>query len=200
MGVAISGIITEAGFMPRLERLLDTYDSAADDAITRLALRSTTTMRRRRAAVDPRRNDDRDLVGMEQARVDLIRLLDLDQPRKSVVSVLGSAGLGKTRSVYATIQARFDCCALVCMGPHPMMDHVFKSILHSLDGAKYSGRLFWDDTMDERELVKEIRRFLHNKILVGRPRQVWQPIGRGAWQYDIGEMWWWLAASYHRYG
>jgi disease resistance protein RPM1 len=127
-----SGGVTK-GFMGRLEWLLSTFEQARD-AIIQL-MRITVG-----PGVDPRLPpvyrgvDNRDLVGMDHARDELIRLLmttpphsaDGDQPttarRRTVVSVLGSAGLGKTtlaKAAYDRLEAQFDCHIFCAWGPIP---------------------------------------------------------------------------------
>ncbi|XBI12397.1 hypothetical protein VPH35_139276 [Triticum aestivum] len=95
--------------------------------------------------VDPRLmaqfKDQRELVGIEEPRDDLIkRLADGDdcvsKQQLKILSIFGFGGLGKTtlaKAVYDKIQAEFVCKAFVSVGQNPNLKNVLIGILLRID-------------------------------------------------------------------
>uniref|UniRef100_A0ACD5XHI5 Uncharacterized protein n=1 Tax=Avena sativa TaxID=4498 RepID=A0ACD5XHI5_AVESA len=111
-----------------------------------------------------RDRDQRDLVGIEGPRDELIKRLmaehDVEpkQPPK-ILSVCGFGGLGKTtvvKAVYDVLRPQFDSGAFVSVGRNPNMKKIFKEILFEIDRKEASQAA----TMDETQLIKEISRLL----------------------------------------
>nr|CAB3462240.1 unnamed protein product [Digitaria exilis] len=131
------------------------------------------------APIDPRLaalyNDAAKLVGIEDAMDELVSMLSLSTPQgegdgasakeKKVVSVVGFGGLGKTtlaKAVYDRLKADFGCGAFVPVGRNPDLKKVFEDILLDLDRRTYM-KYMKVKTLDERQLIDEIRNFLNNK-------------------------------------
>lgn len=129
--------------------------------------------------VDPRLpalyRNERELVGIEEAREELVRLLtkgdtEDDKIRElKIVSILGLAGVGKTtlaKAVYNRLQAQFDCSAFVSVSPKPDLEKVFTDILLQLDEEKYHMGITAKRDMDLNQFINQIREFLENKRYV----------------------------------
>jgi disease resistance protein RPM1 len=97
--------------------------------------------------VDPRLNalykNSSELVGMQEPRDALVEMImpalgnKEDRPTEmmKIVSIVGSAGLGKTtvaKAAYDKISRNFDCCAFVPVGQNPVPKKVLKDILNGL--------------------------------------------------------------------
>lgn len=107
-----------------------------------------------------------DIVGIDEAMDELMKMLSEtdDHPEKNLktVSVAGFGGLGKTtlaKAVYDKISKKFDCGGFVPVGQNPDMKKVLKDILFELDMQMYSAA----STMDERQLINQLRKFLGDK-------------------------------------
>ncbi|VAI35380.1 unnamed protein product [Triticum turgidum subsp. durum] len=110
------------------------------------------------------------LVGIYGKRdQELLKLLSLgdkdpSNKRPKVVSVVGFGGLGKTtlvRAVYDKIKGGFDSRGFVPVGQNPDMKKIFRDILIGLDKNMYTNMNLM--VLDERQLIEEIREFLHDK-------------------------------------
>ncbi|TVU23949.1 hypothetical protein EJB05_26338, partial [Eragrostis curvula] len=120
------------------------------------------------AAIDPRLLGQykmaRELVGIDEARDELIRILiegdDVAMQQGKIISIVGFGGLGKTtlaNAVYEKISAKFECRAFVSVSQTPDMKKLLKHILRGL------GKNIIDETFDEGQLIYELRQFLHDK-------------------------------------
>lgn len=126
--------------------------------------------------VDPRLpalyRNERELVGIEEAREELVRLLtqgDTEHDKKrelKLVYILELAGVGKTtlaKAVYNRLQAQFDCSAFVSVSPKPDLKKVFRDILLELDEAKYHTVITAKRDMSLDQFEYQIGEFLENK-------------------------------------
>nr|CAB3466073.1 unnamed protein product [Digitaria exilis] len=142
--------------------------------------------------IDPRLaalyNDAAKLVGIEDAMDELVSMLSLSPQgedgasakEKKVVSVVGFGGLGKTtlaKAVYDRLKADFGCGAFVPVGRNPDLKKVFEDILLDLDRQTYM-KYMKVKTLDERQLIDEIRNFLNNKSLLAIKDNIieWQEV------------------------
>ncbi|CAL4991193.1 unnamed protein product [Urochloa decumbens] len=118
------------------------------------------------AIVDPRllfaqHTEVKELVGIDETRDELIKIMmeenRVPMQQGKIVSIVGFGGLGKTtlaNVVYDKIRPRFDCCAFVSVSQTPDLKKLFNSLLSDLDEN------FNKDTLDEWQLIKELREFL----------------------------------------
>ncbi|KQJ92573.1 putative disease resistance RPP13-like protein 3 [Brachypodium distachyon] len=123
--------------------------------------------------IDPRMinlfKDQKELVGIEEPRKDLIKRLmewgDVVSNSKlqlKIVSIFGFGGLGKTtlaKAVYDKLQEEFVCKAFISVGQKPNLKKVFMDILRQLDKNSYLNATM----LDEVQLIDELRELLENK-------------------------------------
>lgn len=119
--------------------------------------------------VDPRvinlcKNKGRELVGIEKARDELLRMLKYPEDHKSlkIVSIVGAGGLGKTslaKVVHDQLKVQFfDCSAFVSVGRNPNITNILREMFEKLkncsrDMTSWNGERFCD----------ELREFLQGK-------------------------------------
>jgi len=121
------------------------------------------------AAVDPRLlahyKKATELVGIDEARDEVISILmegddQVSNQHGKIVSIVGFGGLGKTtlaNAVYEKLKEKFDCWAFVSVSQTPDMRKFFKGLLYEL------GKNVNDETLDERQLIDQVRKFLQMK-------------------------------------
>ncbi|KAJ1276161.1 hypothetical protein BS78_05G193000 [Paspalum vaginatum] len=110
------------------------------------------------------------LIGMDEPMDRLMKLLSLDDSDMSnkemkIVSVVGTGGLGKTtlaKAMYEKLTEDFYFKAFVPVGLNPDLKKVLMDILIGLDKQRYTVT-FNLATLDERQLIDELREFLHDK-------------------------------------
>lgn len=112
--------------------------------------------------------DATDLVGIDHAREELIKILtegeDSSKQKLKIISIVGFGGLGKTtlaRAVHEKIGAQFDCSPFVSVSRNPDVRMIFKKMLHQLDKVKYAN--INESSRDEIQLIDELREFLQDK-------------------------------------
>ncbi|TVU23957.1 hypothetical protein EJB05_26348, partial [Eragrostis curvula] len=121
------------------------------------------------ATIDPRLRGQykmaRELVGIDEARDELIRILiegdDVAMQQGKIISIVGFGGLGKTtlaNAVYEKISAQFEYRAFVSVSQTPDMRKLLKHILSDLTGKEIN-----NETLDEGRLIRELRKFLLEK-------------------------------------
>ncbi|XP_039833353.1 disease resistance protein PIK6-NP-like isoform X3 [Panicum virgatum] len=125
----------------------------------------------RPAAVDPRLlahySKATELVGIDEARDEVISILmegddQVSNQHGKIVSIVGFGGLGKTtlaNAVYEKLKEKFDCWAFVSVSQTPDMRKIFRGLLYEL------GKNVNDETLDERQLIDQVRKFLQMKRL-----------------------------------
>ncbi|CAO2168134.1 unnamed protein product [Urochloa humidicola] len=137
------------------------------------------------ATIDPRLSalytKRAQLVGIEEPMDGLIKMLlegdaESSFKRMKKVCIVGSGGLGKTtlaKVVYDELKDGFTCGAFVPVGRNPDLRKVFGDILIGLD-RKYYTTIFNTRTMDERQLIDEIKEFLKNKRFLIVIDDIWE--------------------------
>jgi disease resistance protein RPM1 len=129
-----------------------------------------------KASLDPRiaalYNKVGDLVGIEEARGELIMRLakgDDKSAQQRIVSVVGFGGLGKTTlatAAYDELKGKFDCTAFVPVGRNPDLKKVLKAI--SVDLGMYIDF----ELLDERQMINKLREFLEHKRCVNHHHEI----------------------------
>ncbi|KAI5017234.1 hypothetical protein ZWY2020_037612 [Hordeum vulgare] len=120
--------------------------------------------------VDPRLstmyNTVSNLVGVDKAIDELTeRLSEGNDPsgkKLKAVSIVGFGGLGKTtlaKAVYDKLKKDFSCGAFIPVGQNPDKKQVLRDMLLELDIGLYKDAA----TMDERQLIDQLRNFLADK-------------------------------------
>ncbi|CAL4941711.1 unnamed protein product [Urochloa decumbens] len=154
-----------------------------------------------RATVDPRLlihyTKVTELVGIDEARDELIKIImqeedEAPMQQGKIVSIVGFGGLGKTtlaNAVHAKIRALFDCCAFISVSQTPDFKKLFKGILYQLDKKSYDS--INEKTLEEEQLINELRDFLQHKrymIVIDDIWEitVWKIIRRALPDNDIG--------------
>ncbi|KAL6607872.1 hypothetical protein ACP70R_040935 [Stipagrostis hirtigluma subsp. patula] len=135
--------------------------------------------------VDPRiialHKDMTEVIGIDQARDEVISMLSGHSDELKVVSIVGFGGLGKTtlaRAVHDQLKGQFCCGAFVSVGQNPDLKKVFKDTLHGLDDEKYKD--IHNTTMDENLLVGVLRNFLQDKKYFVIIDDIWD---EKVWEY-----------------
>lgn len=126
---------------------------------------------------------DEDLVGIKHAQHRLLGwLMDEETRRRSVISVVGMGGSGKTTLVANTfnkqsVKQHFDFCSWITVSQQYVIEELFRSMVKEI----YKQRCEDVDTMTYRELVETLVQYLQSrKYLIVLDdvwsRQFWQEI------------------------
>ncbi|KAK1613954.1 hypothetical protein QYE76_019471 [Lolium multiflorum] len=101
------------------------------------------------------------LVGIDGPREELVRLLTDDpQIELKVVSIVGSAGSGKTTlamQVYDEIESQFDCTTVVSASRRPDVESLLGGLLINL------GMIEFSCTLELHEIIHDLREYLKDK-------------------------------------
>ncbi|GMJ08206.1 RESISTANCE TO PSEUDOMONAS SYRINGAE 3, RESISTANCE TO P. SYRINGAE PV MACULICOLA 1 [Hibiscus trionum] len=106
---------------------------------------------------------DDDLVGIDKAQQELLGWLMDQDPQRTMTSVVGMGGLGKTTLVANTfnkqfVRQHFDCCVWITVSQQYEVTELFKSMIKQLyDKVKEKTDA---DSMSYRELVETLVNFL----------------------------------------
>ncbi|KAK8564476.1 hypothetical protein V6N12_036599 [Hibiscus sabdariffa] len=110
---------------------------------------------------------DDDLVGTDKAQSELLGWLMDQELQRTVISVVGMGGLGKTTLVANTfnkqvVKQHFDCCAWITVSQQYVVTDLFKSTIKGLyNKAKEKiNPLINLDSMSYLELLEELVNFL----------------------------------------
>ncbi|OMO69885.1 Disease resistance protein, partial [Corchorus capsularis] len=111
---------------------------------------------------------DDNLVGIEKAQKKLLGWLLDEEPRRTVVSVVGMGGLGKTTLVANTfnkqiVKQHFDCCAWITVSQQYMIQEILKSMVKEVCGKANEDAPDNLSFMSYRDLVKTLVEILQTK-------------------------------------
>uniref|UniRef100_A0ACD5UVS9 Uncharacterized protein n=1 Tax=Avena sativa TaxID=4498 RepID=A0ACD5UVS9_AVESA len=145
----------------QVKKVKERYDRYKVDGV--MANSATTT-------VDPRLSNlykvSSDLVGIDKQVDKLMKILsegsDVSQKTLNTVSIVGFGGLGKTtlaKALYDKLNKTYQCQGFIPVGQNPDMKKVLRDILLELDIGLYNAAL----TMDERQLIDQLQKFLAGK-------------------------------------
>ena len=134
--------------------------------------------------LDPRKDspylDDIDIVGIELPRDELISWLINGSPDRTVLSVVGMGGLGKTtlaKKVYddQTVRGLFDCHAWISMSQPYKLEAILRKMLMQFCEERMERPPEGMDSMDEEEsLIKSLRDYLQQKRYLVVFDDVWK--------------------------
>lgn len=131
--------------------------------------------------------DERELVGIESPRDELIGWLDVRASHRSVISVVGMGGIGKTtlaKRVYdsrtSTPMAHFDCHACVIVSELHHKVELLRSMIRQFYESRKEPAPNAINTMDLPSLMKAIQNYLKQKRYVVLLDDVWQ---LGFWSF-----------------
>ncbi|KAK8561104.1 hypothetical protein V6N12_048179 [Hibiscus sabdariffa] len=110
---------------------------------------------------------DDDLVGIDKAQNELLGWMMNQELQRTVISVVGMGGLGKTTLVANTfnkqvVKEHFDCCAWITVSQQYVVTDLFKSIIKELNNRvkEKTDLLINLDSMIYRDLVGALVKFL----------------------------------------
>ncbi|KNA06791.1 hypothetical protein SOVF_177800 [Spinacia oleracea] len=139
----------------------------------------------KRADQDPRAGflyvNESKLVGIDEPKRDIIRLLDLelqDFPQNKVISVVGMGGLGKTtliRKVYEdmSVKKHFPFRAWITLSRPGRSIDIIRSMTKQFYRSAFDSAPLEIDTMDEESLTEEMRNYLRNQRFLVVFDDVW---------------------------
>ncbi|KAL4353157.1 hypothetical protein GQ457_06G000290 [Hibiscus cannabinus] len=123
---------------------------------------------------------DDDLVGIDKAQSELLGWLMDQELQRTVISVVGMGGLGKTTLVANTfnkkvVKQHFDCCAWITVSQQYVVTDLFKSIIKGLynKGKEKIDPLINLDSMSYLELLEELVDFLQPRRFLIVIDDVW---------------------------
>uniref|UniRef100_A0A2N9HYF5 Disease resistance protein RPM1-like n=1 Tax=Fagus sylvatica TaxID=28930 RepID=A0A2N9HYF5_FAGSY len=109
--------------------------------------------------------EENELVGIESPKNELIELLVKGQSNRTVISVVGIGGLGKTtlvKKVYDNEQvaSHFDCNAWITVSQSYKMEEILRNMIKDFYEARKEFPPRKIDTMEETQLINELRQYL----------------------------------------
>ncbi|KAG1327370.1 disease resistance protein RPM1-like [Cocos nucifera] len=133
----------------------------------------------RRLAVSAHFLKEDDIVGVQEQREQLIRWLTDEEPRRTMVSVWGMGGVGKTTLVTGVYKAqriigRFDCRLWVYVSQSCTIDDLLRRIMREFYRETTEAAPHDICSMDHRMLVETIRAHLQQKRYLIILDDVWQ--------------------------
>lgn len=112
--------------------------------------------------------DDNELVGVDEYRETLTKLLYSEHCSLRIVAVCGMGGLGKSCLVYNVFKrerSHFDCSSWISVSQSCKMDDIFRNMLNQLLGD--SSEVNYDTSRMGIEVLKEeLKRFLEDKSYI----------------------------------
>lgn len=121
-------------------------------------------------------NDE--VVGIDRVRDSLLSSLEGEETHRIVISVAGMGGSGKTTlvaKVYTslTVRKNFDCCAWVSVSQNNTIEDLLKKLISEFFNGEEDLIPKNLKSMDYRQLVETLVKFLHKKRYVVVLDDVW---------------------------
>ena len=132
---------------------------------------------------DPRKDslylDDINIVGIEFPRDTLISWLVNGSPHRTVLSVVGMGGLGKTTLVkkvydHQIVRGHFDCHAWISVSQSYNIEDLLRSMIKQFCQVRMELPPVGMDSMDEGSLINNLRDYLQQKRYVVVFDDVWK--------------------------
>ncbi|XP_062076632.1 disease resistance protein RPM1-like isoform X2 [Humulus lupulus] len=130
---------------------------------------------------DPRKNScfikERELVGIESSRDELIKKVVGGSPKRTVISLVGMGGLGKTTlayQVYVRTQRSFDCHAWIEVSQSYEKVELLQKLAKKLYDSREESIPNGFDAMDEFTLTTKLRDYLQEKNYLVIFDDVWE--------------------------
>lgn len=120
---------------------------------------------------------DNDVVGIEKPQYDLLNLLTDGGLQRTVISVVGMGGSGKTTLVANTfkkerIKQHFECCVWITVSQQCALEELLRSIIKEFNKNKNSSLDL--STMDYKDLGETILSYLHSRRYLVVLDDVWE--------------------------
>lgn len=121
-------------------------------------------------------NDE--VIGIDKVKDSLLSSLEREEAHRVVISVAGMGGSGKTTlvaKVYTslTVRKNFDCCAWVSVSQNHTIEDMLKKLISEFFVEKEDLIPKNLKSMDYRQLVETLVKFLHNKRYIVVFDDVW---------------------------
>ncbi|KAK7387141.1 hypothetical protein VNO78_27675 [Psophocarpus tetragonolobus] len=126
--------------------------------------------------MDPLFIQEDEVVGFEGPMVILKNWLTEGQQQRTVISVVGMAGLGKTtlaKQVFDKVHNEFECHALITVSQSYTVEGLLRDMMNKLCKEKMENPPYDVSSMDRMSLIEEVRNRLHNKRYVVLFDDVW---------------------------
>uniref|UniRef100_A0A2N9F6C4 NB-ARC domain-containing protein n=1 Tax=Fagus sylvatica TaxID=28930 RepID=A0A2N9F6C4_FAGSY len=122
--------------------------------------------------------EENELVGIESPKIELIELLVKGPSNRTVISVIGIGGLGKTtlvKKVYDSEQVapHFHCNAWITVSQSYKMEEILRKMIKDFYKARKEIAPKEIDTMEETQLINELRQYLCEKRYVVVFDDIW---------------------------
>nr|XP_027122078.1 putative disease resistance protein At1g50180 [Coffea arabica] len=123
-------------------------------------------------------NEDKDIVGFEKITQSLVAELLKEDQNRSVVSIVGMGGAGKTtlaKKVYnhADVRTRFNCRAWVCISSSYNHKETLRAIIKQLNPIT-NQPLEMLERMQEQDLEQKLHQGLHDKHYLVALDDIWK--------------------------
>uniref|UniRef100_A0A151UDF4 Disease resistance protein RPM1 n=1 Tax=Cajanus cajan TaxID=3821 RepID=A0A151UDF4_CAJCA len=126
--------------------------------------------------MDPLFIEQDEVVGFESPKRTLKNWLIDGREERTVISVVGLAGVGKTtlaKQVFDNVHKKFECHALITVSQSYTVEGLLRDMLHQFCKEKMENHPADVSTMDRQSLIGEVRKQLRNKRYVVMFDDVW---------------------------